>query len=64
MYRVGFAPWDGHPLPQALRDLVEGGAALPAGSALDLGCGTGDNAIYLAQQSNDQYLWMRLGGVA
>ncbi|MCT7657601.1 class I SAM-dependent methyltransferase [Mycobacterium deserti] len=49
MYRVGFAPWDGHPLPQALRDLVEGSAALPAGTALDLGCGTGDSSIYLAK---------------
>jgi cyclopropane fatty-acyl-phospholipid synthase-like methyltransferase len=49
MYRVGFAPWDGHPLPQALRDLVEGTAALPVGTALDLGCGTGDSSIYLAK---------------
>jgi 2-polyprenyl-3-methyl-5-hydroxy-6-metoxy-1,4-benzoquinol methylase len=46
MYRFGFTPWDGHPIAQNLQDLVE---ALPAGSALDLGCGTGDSAIYLAQ---------------
>lgn len=51
-YRVGFTPWEGHPIGQGLRDLVEGTGdtvALPAGSALDVGCGTGDCAIYLAQ---------------
>ncbi len=51
-YRVGFTPWEGHPIGQGLRDLVEGTddtAALPNGQALDVGCGTGDCAIYLAQ---------------
>jgi SAM-dependent methyltransferase len=46
-YRLGFTPWDGHPLAGSLRTLVESG--LPPGRALDLGCGTGDNCIYLAQ---------------
>jgi ubiquinone/menaquinone biosynthesis C-methylase UbiE len=49
LYRLGFVPWDGHPLPRSLRDLVEAPEALSAGTALDLGCGTGDNAIYLAR---------------
>jgi ubiquinone/menaquinone biosynthesis C-methylase UbiE len=49
LYRVGFTPWDGHPLAQSLRDLVEGAAALPVATALDIGCGTGDNSIYLAK---------------
>jgi 2-polyprenyl-3-methyl-5-hydroxy-6-metoxy-1,4-benzoquinol methylase len=50
MYRVGFTPWDGHPLPKSLHDLVEGNdaPALPAATALDIGCGTGDTSIYLA----------------
>jgi SAM-dependent methyltransferase len=45
-YRIGFTPWDGHPIADHLRALVE---ELPAGKALDLGCGTGDSSIYLAQ---------------
>ena len=51
MYRVGFTPWDGHPQPKSLHDLVEGNDshALPAATALDIGCGTGDTSIYLAQ---------------
>ncbi|OBK74977.1 class I SAM-dependent methyltransferase [Mycobacterium sp. 1274761.0] len=49
LYRFGFTPWDGHPIATSLRDLVEGDAALPAGTALDVGCGTGDNSIYLAK---------------
>src|SRR4051794_37193811 len=48
-YRLGFTPWDEHPLAQTLKDQVEGDGALPAGTALDLGCGTGDSSIYLAK---------------
>jgi SAM-dependent methyltransferase len=51
-YRIGFTPWDGHPIAENLQGMVEGTSdkpPLPAGSALDLGCGTGDSSIYLAQ---------------
>lgn len=52
LYRIGFTPWDGHPLVTPLRELIEGtadAATLPPGSALDVGCGTGDSSIFLAQ---------------
>jgi SAM-dependent methyltransferase len=48
-YTIGFTPWDGHPLSTMLRELVEGTDTLPPGSALDVGCGTGDTSIYLTQ---------------
>jgi SAM-dependent methyltransferase len=49
-YRIGFTPWDGHALSSALQELIEGPAALPAGTAIDIGCGTGDASIYLARR--------------
>jgi SAM-dependent methyltransferase len=48
LYRVGFTPWDGHKLSPLLVGAVEKGG-LPRGAALDIGCGTGDAAIFLAQ---------------
>jgi cyclopropane fatty-acyl-phospholipid synthase-like methyltransferase len=49
MYRVGFTPWDTGEVPARLRELVEGEGSLAPGSALDLGCGTGAQAVYMAQ---------------
>jgi cyclopropane fatty-acyl-phospholipid synthase-like methyltransferase len=48
-YRLGLAFWDTFDTDRVLADLIEGPAALPAGRALDLGCGTGRNSVYLAR---------------
>ena len=45
-YADGPAPWDiGRPQPAIVRLAAEGGFA---GTVLDVGCGTGDNALHLA----------------
>jgi len=45
-YRDGAAPWDvGRPQPAVVRLAAEGGFA---GTVLDAGCGTGENALHLA----------------
>jgi SAM-dependent methyltransferase len=49
MYRVGFTPWDTGQVPGELSALVEGPGALTPGRALDIGCGTGTQAMYLAR---------------
>jgi cyclopropane fatty-acyl-phospholipid synthase-like methyltransferase len=49
MYRLGFKPWDSGIPPPELKELIEGPQARKPGKALDLGCGTGTNVIYMAQ---------------
>ncbi|GAB4098524.1 class I SAM-dependent methyltransferase [Sinomonas halotolerans] len=46
-YRFGTPPWVGGPRAELVR-LVESGGLRP-GRAIDLGCGVGDNAVFLAQ---------------
>ncbi|MEU4510766.1 class I SAM-dependent methyltransferase [Nonomuraea wenchangensis] len=48
-YRAGKPAWDTGVTPPELVALVEAQGALPPGRALELGCGTGTNAIYLAR---------------
>ncbi len=49
MYRLSTPPWDTGITPPEVVAVIEGENALPAGRALDLGCGTGTNVLYLAQ---------------
>jgi SAM-dependent methyltransferase len=51
-YVKGETPWDtGQPSSELLRVLAE--SAIPIGRAVELGCGTGANAVRLAQQGFD-----------
>lgn len=47
-YLTGQARWDTNITPPEVVDLIEGGQ-MPPGRALDIGCGTGTNTVYLAQ---------------
>lgn len=48
LYRLGFAPWESRAVPPTWQGIVDGADALPPGRALDVGCGTGRDAVYLA----------------
>ncbi len=49
MYALGFAPWEGRDVAEAWRPLFEGPLAMKPGRALDIGCGSGRDAVHLAQ---------------
>ncbi|MEA2522265.1 MAG: hypothetical protein QOI81_1911 [Actinomycetota bacterium] len=50
MYRSGHARWDTGVTPPEVVALIEREPRFPSGRALDLGCGTGTNALYLASR--------------
>ena len=51
LYRLGVAPWDSELRPE-LVEMVEAGQipAPSSGTVVDLGCGTGREAVYLADR--------------
>ena len=53
IYRLGLIVWRRATPPAELVALIEGPTALPVGRALDLGCGTGTDTIYLAAHGWD-----------
>jgi SAM-dependent methyltransferase len=50
MYRFGIAPWEWRDIPQTWRPLLGGQNGLEPGRALDVGCGSGRDAVYLTKQ--------------
>jgi len=53
LYIVGLRVWERRTPPSDLIDLIEGPNPLSPGGALDLGCGTGTDSIYLTQHGWD-----------
>jgi SAM-dependent methyltransferase len=48
MYAAGFAPWERRNVPELWRPLFEGPLAMEPGRALDMGCGSGRDAVHVA----------------
>jgi SAM-dependent methyltransferase len=50
MYRFGLAPWEWRDVAETWQPILTGQEALVPGRALDVGCGTGRDAVYLTKQ--------------
>ena len=49
MYRFGIAPWERREVAETWQPILTGQDALKPGRALDIGCGTGRDAVYLTK---------------
>jgi SAM-dependent methyltransferase len=54
MYWLGMSHWDTGETPPEVQEAFKEGE-IPPGPALDLGCGTGTNVIFMAKQGREAY---------